>query len=130
MNRARILIADDDPQFLHFVSELLIGAGYDVHCTNEPLRIAEMAEALAPDLVVLDVAMPGKDGFEVARELRGSPKLKGVRCMFLTAHRAATHVRDAKEAGGLAYLEKPVKSSTLLWMVKALLSKRGDPDGS
>lgn len=130
MNRPRILIADDDPQYLHFVSELLIGAGYDVHCTNEPLRIVEMAVALAPDLVVLDVAMPGKNGFEVALEMRANPKLKAVRCMFLTGHRAATQVRDAKEAGGVAYLEKPVKSSTLLWMVKALLSKRGNSGGS
>lgn len=130
MNRARILIADDDPQFLHFVSELLIGAGYDVHCAGEPLRIVEMAEALVPDLVVLDIAMPGKDGFAIAQELRDSSKLKGVRCMFLTGHPAATHVRDAKDAGGVAYLEKPVKSSTLLWMVKALLLKLGGSDRS
>jgi CheY-like chemotaxis protein len=128
MKSARILIADDDPQFLHFVSELLIGAGYDVHCTGEPLQIVEMAEALAPDLVVLDIAMPGKDGFEVAQELRDSSKLKGVQFMFLTAYPAATHVRNAKESGGVAYLEKPVKSSTLLWMVKALLLKRGGTD--
>ncbi len=69
MAPSRILVVDDDPKFLHFVSELLIGAGYDVHCTGDPLRTVEMAEALRPDLVVLDVSMPGKDGFEIAREL-------------------------------------------------------------
>ena len=123
MASARILVVDDDPKFLHFVSELLIGAGYDVHSAEEPLKVVEMTEALVPNLVILDISMPGKDGFQIARELRASPKTKGVRCMFLTGHRAATHVKHAKEAGGVAYLEKPLKSSSLLWMVKALLGK-------
>ncbi len=120
---ARILVVDDDSKFLHFVSELLIGAGYHVHCTGEPLKVLEMAEATQPDLIILDISMPGKDGFQVAEELRGNPKLAGVRLMFLTGHPAATHVKDAKAAGGTGYLQKPVQSSTLIWMVKSLLSK-------
>jgi DNA-binding response OmpR family regulator len=123
MANPRILVVDDDPKFLHFISEILIGAGYDVHCAAEPLKVVEMTEALVPNLVILDISMPGKDGFQVAKDLRASPKTKGVRCMFLTGHRAATHVKHAKEAGGVAYLEKPLKSSSLLWMVKTLLQK-------
>ena len=121
----RLLLADDDSKFLRFVSELLIGAGYDVHCTSDSGRVLEMAEALKPALVILDIAMPGKDGFQVARDLRANPQTKGVRCMFLTAHRASTHVKSAREVGGIAYLEKPFQSSSLLWMVKAVLSKGG-----
>ncbi len=117
-----ILLVDDDPKFLHFITEVLIGAGYDVHCTADPLRTVEMAEALKPDLVILDISMPGKDGFEIARDLRASSGVKAARILFLTAHRAATHIKSAKAAGGGAYLEKPVQSSRLLWMIKALLS--------
>lgn len=120
----RIIVADDDSTFLHFVSELLIGAGYDVRAASDPGKVMEMAELLAPDLVILDISMPGKDGFGVAEELRRNPKTKGVRCMFITGHRESTHVKKAKDAGGVAYLEKPFQSSSLIWMVKTLLAKR------
>ncbi len=120
----RILVADDDPKFLHLVTEVLVGAGYDVRAASDPLNITGLAEVLLPDLVILDISMPGKDGFEVARELHGNPKTKGVKCMFVTGHREPTQIKQAKEAGGIAYLEKPVKTSSLLWMVKTLLAKR------
>jgi len=121
MERSRILVVDDDSKFLHFVSELLIGAGYDVHCTGEPLRTVEMAEALGPDLVILDISMPGKDGFQLAQELRASPKTKSVRIMFLTGHPLATNPKKVKEVRGIAYLQKPFQSSNLIRIVKALL---------
>jgi DNA-binding response OmpR family regulator len=118
---ARILVVDDDPKFLHFVSELLIGAGYDVHCTGEPLRTVEMAEALIPDLVVLDISMPGKDGFQLAQDLRANAKTKSIRIMFLTGHPLATNPKKVKEVRGIAYLQKPFQSTNLIRIVKALL---------
>jgi len=121
MASARILIVDDDPKFLHFVSELLIGAGYDVHCTGEPLRTLEMAETLGPDLVILDISMPGKDGFQLAQDLRSNPKTKSLRIMFLTGHPLASNPKKVKEVRGIAYLQKPFQSTNLLRIVKALL---------
>lgn len=123
----RILVVDDDSKFLRFVTELLTGAGYDVRAASDPGKVQEMAESLAPDLIILDVSMPGKDGFEVARELRASPKTTGVRCMFITAHQQATHVKSAKDSGAIAYLKKPFQSSSLIWMVKTLLAKKQRP---
>jgi CheY-like chemotaxis protein len=120
----RILAVDDDSKFLHFLTELLTGAGYDVRAASDPAQALEMAEFLAPDLVILDVSMPGKDGFEVALELRANPKTEGVRCMFITGHREAAHLKKAKDVGGVAYLEKPFQSSSLIWTVKTLLAKR------
>ncbi len=120
----RILVVDDDPKFLQLVSEVLIGAGYDVRTAEDPTKVNEMAELLRPELVILDISMPGKDGFDVARELHGNPKTKGVKCMFVTAHREPSQVKQAKEAGGIAYLEKPFRTSSLLWMVKTLLTKK------
>lgn len=117
-------MADDDSKFLHFLTELLIGAGYDVRAASDPVKIMEMVEFMKPDLVILDISMPGKDGFEVAREMRANPKTKGVRYMFITGHRTAAYVKKAKDAGGVAYLEKPFQSSSLIWMVKTLLAKR------
>jgi len=120
----RILVADDDPKFLHLVSEVLTGAGYDVRTASDPTKVAEMAEQLRPELVILDISMPGRNGFEVARELHDHAQTKGVKCMFVTAYREPTQVKRAKEAGGIGYLEKPFRTSSLIWMVKTLLSKR------
>lgn len=122
MAQARILVVDDDPKFLHFVTELLIGAGYNAVGTADPGGARDLAATIKPDLIILDIAMPRKDGFALARELLAVAVLKLARVMFLTAHKAGTHVKSAKAAGGVAYLEKPVRSSSLLWMVKALLS--------
>jgi len=120
----RILVADDDSKFLHFVTEVLTGAGYDVRAASDSDKVMEMAEFLEPDLVILDISMPGKDGFEVANELRSNPKTKTIRCMFITGHRDATYVKKTKAVGGVAYLEKPFQTSSLIWMVKTLLAKR------
>lgn len=122
MPATRILIVDDDPKFLHFVTEVLIGAGYDALGVSEPDKVHETAKAWKPRLVILDVRMPGKDGFEVARELRADPATGAARVMFLTGDRATSRVKNARAAGGVAYLEKPVKTASLLWMVKALLA--------
>ncbi len=130
MSLRRILVVDDNSQFLRFATEILTGAGYDVRAASDPGKVVEMAEAFLPELVILDISMPGKTGFEVARELRANRKTCRVRCMFITAHRSATHVQEAKESGGVAYLEKPLRSSSLLWMAKALLTKKPDPDAS
>jgi DNA-binding response OmpR family regulator len=123
-------VADDDEKFLRFVTEVLTGAGYDVRAASDPGKVNEMAELFAPEVVILDVSMPGKTGFEVAKELLANPKTASVRCMFVTAHRASTHVKEAKECGGIGYLEKPFRSSSLLWMVKSLLAKKQSPDPS
>lgn len=120
----RILVVDDDSKFLHFVTEVLTGAGYDVRAASDPGKVIEMTEFLEPDLVILDISMPGKDGFEVADDLRANSRTKGVRCMFITGHREAGHVKKAKDVGGVAYLEKPFQTSSLIWMVKTLLAKR------
>jgi CheY-like chemotaxis protein len=122
MARFRILVSDDDAKFLRFVTELLTGAGYDVWAASDSMKVVEMAELLSPHLVILDISMPGKDGFEVAGDLRANPKTRDVRIMFVTGYRNSTHVKRVKEVGSTAYLEKPFKSSTLIWMVKALLS--------
>ncbi len=123
MPTAHILIVDDEINFLHFVTEILIGAGYDAVGCSDPTQAVKLAATFKPDVVILDVSMPKKDGFQIAKELRRDPKTSAARIMFLTAHRAATNVKRAKAAGGIAYLEKPVRSSSLLWMIKALLSE-------
>jgi DNA-binding response OmpR family regulator len=126
----RILVVDDDPKFLRFVTELLIGAAYDVRGTADPLVAAGLAEEFNPDLMILDLSMPGKDGVELARELGACAKTSGIPVMFLTARRAAEGMESAKDSGAVAYVEKPVQTSKLLWVIKALLEGEGKISGA
>ena len=118
-------MVDDDDRFLRFVTELLIGAGYDVRGTQDPLIAASLAEEYKPDLMILDLAMPGKDGVELARDLGAGANTSGIPVMFLTARPASEGMEGAKESGAVAYIEKPVPSSRLLWMIKTLLDGGG-----
>jgi DNA-binding response OmpR family regulator len=120
--RTRILVVDDDPKFLHFVTELLTGAGYEVTSTSRPSEALSLAEKVRPQLAILDLAMPSKDGFELADELKANSKTSKIRCMFLTARPASEGMEEAKDSGALAYLVKPIRSSSLLWMVKTVLA--------
>lgn len=119
MAQKKVLVVDDEAKFLRFITEILIGAGYDVRCVADPLTVIPLVEEFRPDLVILDITMPGKDVIQVAEVL----KARRIPCMFLTGMPANLGMRSAREAGGMAYLEKPVTSSKLLWAVKALLGE-------
>lgn len=121
MRRPRILVVDDDAQFLRFVTELLTGAGYDARCAGDAFGALALAGEFAPDLVILDVSMPGTDGFELAQELGSSGRALGIPCLFVTGVPLREGAPPARAAGAVGYLEKPVRSATLLWTVKALL---------
>lgn len=121
----RIFVVDDDPKFLRFVTEVLIGAAYDVRGTEDPLAAVTLAEEFAPHLMILDLSMPGKNGLELEKEFRARAKTSRIPMMFLTARKANEGIGDAKDSGAVAYLEKPVQSSKLLWMIRALLGEEG-----
>lgn len=129
MSRRRLLVVDDDAKFLRFVTELLIGAGYDVRGAGDALSALSLALEFRPELVIVDVAMPGKDGFELARELRSTPATSAVPCLFLTARSSREGAGAAREAGAVGYLEKPVRSGALLWTIKALLVPKDNAGG-
>jgi len=119
----RILVVDDDRKFLHFVTELLTGAGYEVHSTSDALKAVAMAREVMPSVAILDISMPKLDGLELARQLHDDPWTEKIRCMFLTARSPSEGLKPAQDAGGRAYLQKPVQSSKLLWLLKTLLSE-------
>lgn len=123
MAQPKVLVVDDDAKFLYFIIEVLIGAGYDVRGTDQPLSAVTLAEEFKPNLIILDIAMPGKDGLQIADDLRSSKETAKLPLVFLTARPASEALQSAQAAGGIAYLEKPVKTSTLLWTLKTLILK-------
>ena len=81
-----------------------------------------MAERLRPALAILDVSMPEKDGFELAKEIRSRSRTARIRVMFLTSQKTGEHIEEARDSGALAYLEKPFKGEDLLRMVERVFS--------
>ncbi len=115
-------MVDDDERIIEIVTRFLEGAGYEVHSTTHSGKAAQIVERLRPALAILDVSMPGKDGFELAKEIRSRSRTAKTRVMFLTSQQTGEHIEEARESGALAYLEKPFKGEALLEMVKKVFS--------
>ena len=110
----RILLVDDDVDLAGVVRLILHETGqYEVRVVNHPELALRAAQLFRPDLLLLDVMMPGKDGGEVAAEIRADPELRNTPIVFLTA--AVTGEEAVRgPIGGEVYLEKPVSRARLL----------------
>lgn len=118
---SEILFADDDEALRRMVGELLRHAGHQVRlCENGTQALAEVRRA-APDLVILDYRMGRPDGFEVARELKGDPRLSHVPVLILTGESRIEDRLGGFEAGADDYLAKPFDPRELLARVDALM---------
>ena len=119
MARARILLADDHAEFLG-LAKRLIESEFDVLKTLADGRaVVEEIAALAPDLVVLDISMPGLSGIEIAERLQAAGRHE--RIVFLTVHEDRDYVRSALAAGGLGYVVKDRITSDLIPALRAAL---------
>jgi DNA-binding response OmpR family regulator len=116
----KILVADDDPDLLDLVAYALSQAGYLVVKSADGNAALSAFDAEAPDLVILDINMPGKTGFEVCAAIRGRST---VPVMMLTARGEEQDLVRALDLGADDYLTKPFSPRTLLARVKALLRR-------
>lgn len=122
---SKILLVDDENDILEFVSYNLRKEGYEVFTASNGRHAIEKAKEVKPQLIILDVMMPGMDGIETCEEMRKIPDLKNSVIAFLTA-RAEDYSQIAGfEAGADDYINKPIKPKVLISRVKALL-KRSD----
>ncbi|HWN43884.1 MAG TPA: response regulator [Thermoanaerobaculia bacterium] len=109
----RILVVEDDPESLQMMGALLGLWGYEPRLVPAGPAALQAVEEEMPDIVLLDLGLPGMDGFEVARRLRGRPGGRDVFIAAVTAYRGEEHQRQAREAGFDRYLMKPVDIDTL-----------------
>ena len=124
----KILLVDDDPDFLEAVSLILKPKKFDVVTAYDGTDGLKKAKSEKPDLIVLDVMMPEKDGYAVCRELKSSPQMSHIPVLLLTA--VASHIpttRYTQEMGleteADDYLDKPVEPEVLVKRIETLLSK-------
>jgi adenylate cyclase len=120
-NLPLILVVDDRPENLAILSERLKAHGYAVATAPDgPTGLAKARE-IRPDLVLLDVMMPGMDGIAVVRQLKGDADLPFIPVILLTARSEARDIVRGLDAGGDDYLTKPLDFSALLARVRAML---------
>jgi two-component system, OmpR family, phosphate regulon response regulator PhoB len=124
----KVLVVDDEPDVTGLVAYHLKAKGYTVETVNDPLRSIGVARSLLPDLVILDVLMPGLSGHQVCRMLRSDPKLKQVPIIFLTAKVEEGDRVQGFEVGGDDYVCKPFSVKELVLRVQAML--RRAPEGA
>ena len=118
---ARILVIEDNPTNLELMTYLLKAFGHDVVAATEGERGLELAVTGRPDLILCDLALPGIDGFEVARRLKADESLSGVPLVAVTAS-AMVGDRDKVLAAGFdGYVSKPIAPETFVLEVEAYL---------
>lgn len=120
----KILIVDDETETVNFLKLLLTRQGYQALTAYNGMQALSLAHSEHPDLIILDVMMPGQDGFEVARNLRGHPETATVPILMFTAKAQMEDKMTGYEAGVDIYLTKPVHPIELQANIKALLSQR------
>ena len=119
-----ILIADDDPEILTMLGIRLSKKGYQVLEAVDGNQTLNLAHKHHPDLVLLDVMMPGKNGWEVAKELRAADEFSNVGIVMLTAIGEKVNEMTSPLYGADAYVDKPFDFSDLEKKIKDVLSER------
>lgn len=120
----KILVADDDPQTVNFLRLMLERQGYTVVSAGDGLQALETAQRERPDLIILDVMMPGMDGFEVARTLRRHPDTANISILMFTAKTSVNDKLVGYNAGIDIYLTKPIHPVELNANIKTLLTQK------
>jgi DNA-binding response OmpR family regulator len=119
-----VLIAEDDDDILDLVSLHLDQAGYAVITVRDGQAAVSAAREYLPDLIVLDVVMPGLDGHQVLRRLRRDEATGKIPVILLTARAEPSAVRRGLAAGADDYIVKPFRSRELLSRIEAALARR------
>ena len=117
----RVLIADDEPNILISLEFLLKREGWQVSVARDGIEALAAIQRDRPELVLLDVMMPGKTGFEVCQAVRADEALAGVKILMLTAKGRDTDVAQGMGVGADAYMTKPFSTKDLAAKVRQML---------
>jgi CheY-like chemotaxis protein len=127
MPGAPILIVDDNAANLKLARVVLSGAGYDVRTAGDAEEALAVLQSFRPRLILMDLQMPGMDGFELTRLLKSDPLRRGIVVLALTAYAMKGDEEKALEAGCDGYIAKPIDTRGLPGVVASYLA---DPGGS
>ncbi|HSL39402.1 MAG TPA: response regulator, partial [Desulforhopalus sp.] len=116
---ATILVVDDKPANIKLLFDALQGTGYRTLAALDGESAVRQAELAAPDLILMDVMMPGIDGFEACRQLKALPATRHIPVIFMTALAETSAKVKGFKAGGVDYLTKPLQHDEVLARIDA-----------
>lgn len=123
----RILVIEDDPAGLRLVGYTLKKQGYEVVTASNGLEGLKKAREEGPDLVILDLMLPGIDGFEICHRLRTEPQTARLPILVLSGKTGEADRDTALKVGANAYLVKPASPSEVIKQVESLLAQKAAP---
>jgi DNA-binding response OmpR family regulator len=124
----RVLIAEDEESIVASLEFLMRRCGYETCVAHDGEVAVECLATFRPDLVVLDIMLPGRSGFEVCRFIRADNGMRSTRVLMLTAKGGGGEAARGLAAGADAYMTKPFSTRELVARVRALLAE-GEPEG-
>ena len=123
----RVLIADDEPNIVASLEFLMGRSGYEVAVARSGDEALALVDSFRPDLVLLDLMMPARSGYEVCRRIRERRDCDGVRIVILSAKGTEAEVSKGLSLGADAYVTKPFSNHALLGEIAALLASTEGP---
>ena len=118
----RILIVDDDPAIREIIEKTLSAYQYETETAAEGFEAGVKVPTFQPNLIILDIHMSGKDGFEVCRQIKQNPATAHIKILIITGYDSEENQNRTISEGADGYLAKPFEKDTLLRHVKNLLS--------
>ncbi len=125
MPKEHILVVDDEEDILELIRFNLSREGYDVICATSGEKAIELARRDIPDLIVLDLMLPGMDGLEVAKVLKNNAETKGIPIVMLTAKGEEADIVTGLELGADDYITKPFSPRIVVARLRAVLRRKG-----
>jgi DNA-binding response OmpR family regulator len=125
MNAARILVADDDSTIRRFIVTLLADRGYEIHEAADGEQAFHAAERVKPDLMLLDLIMPFRDGFDVLHDLKHTPETRRIPVIIMSVKDREEEIVKGLSMGAEDYVVKPFNSLELVARVKKILDREG-----
>ena len=123
-----ILIVDEDPNLIVPIQFLMEQLGYRVMLSERGEDALDLIYRYKPDLVLLDIMLPGMDGYEVCEIIRLNPNYRNVKIIFLTAKGREVEIAQGLALGADAYITKPFSNAALIAKVKEILEKAYEED--
>ena len=114
----KVLIVDDSPAQVKLMQGFLEHEGYQPVGLNDPRRVEETITTLRPSVILLDVVMPERNGFQVCRELKGSAEFQGIPVIMVTSKDSASDKYWGEQQGADAYVTKPFTKDELLRAIR------------
>lgn len=123
MSKQKILIVDDDPQVRKILTRMLENAGYELKTASDGFEALDQLSLFLPDLVILDIMMPGMSGIEVCQKIRQYSLKARLKILILSGKDTQADRREALELGGDDFVTKPFHIASLLRKIQHMLQK-------